>query len=286
MAILVTGANGQLGRALQKLLPDGVFTDSDSLNIADEQAVNSFDLSRFEAVINAAAYTNVDGCETEPGTNLAWQVNSQAVANLAMATRVSQIPLVSVSTDYVFDGTSSKPYQEADPIRPLNMYGATKAAGEFASRLNANHYLVRTSWLYGDGHNFVRTMLDLSRTKKELTVVSDQIGRPTSATDLAQALLELLKTKAEPGIYHFSNSGRPVSWAYFARAIFKEAKLDCQVRDTSTEEHYQNVTTPYAKRPLYSVFSLNKIEKAGINLTDWQTSLATYIGQEPKNGRS
>lgn len=277
MKVLVTGSNGQLGRALQPLLPKGVFTDSGQLDIANSDAVDNFNWTGVQAIINAAAYTNVDGAEQDQQT--AHKVNADGVANLARIATKHSIPLVQVSTDYVFDGTSTTPYQTDSPINPKSVYGSTKAAGEQAAAQTTQHHIVRTSWVYGDGSNFVRTMLRLGRERDHITVVGDQIGRPTNANDLANVLVKLLQIKAPPGIYHATNAGEPISWADFATEIFKLAKINCVVEPITTSQYLEG-KIGIAPRPAYSVLALDSLTVAGITMPDWRESLQNYLNKE------
>lgn len=277
MPALITGANGQLGRALCQLLPDARATDASQLDITDAAAVNAYDWADITAIYNAAAYTNVDGAETE--TVLAEQVNHIGVANLAQIARERNIPLIQISTDYVFDGAATELIPEDAPIHPESVYGKTKAGGEQAALKAPKHYIVRTSWVYGDGNNFVRTMLRLGANRDELTVVNDQYGRPTSAQDLAKALIELVEKPADYGVYNFQNSGEVITWANFAQAIFVEANLACKVAGITTSE-YTEGKPGIAPRPVYSALALAKIESAGIRSRPWPEALKEYIDQE------
>lgn len=279
MSVVITGSSGQLGQELQALYPGAMAVDQAELDIADVSAVKAFDWSEVEVIFNAAAYTNVDGAETADGKTAARQANVDGVKNLAAVARDRDITLFHVSTDYVFDGTKDGPYAEDDAVNPLGAYGATKAEGdEFVLKV-PRHYLVRTSWVIGNGPNFVRTMLKLGAERDELTVVSDQIGRPTFARDLAGALKHLYEAEAPHGIYHFSNDGGPVSWANFARAIFKAAGVDCTVHDTTTAEYFRDKPEA-APRPLNSMLDLAKIKATGLTIRDWQTALADYIAKQ------
>ena len=277
MPALITGANGQLGLELRKLLPDAIATDSAELDITDAAAVQRYDWSGVDAIYNSAAFTDVDGAETQ--ADLADRVNHLGAANLAEAARAHHIPLIHLSTDYVFDGTATEPYPVDAPLNPQSQYGKTKATGEQAVAQAPQHYIIRTSWLYGDGNNFVRTMLRLGRERNELTVVNDQRGRPTSALDLAQALVHLVRHKAPYGTYHFSNAGSVISWAEFAAAIFQIAKIDCKVTPITTAEYLKG-KTGIAPRPAYGALDLASIEAVGITPPDWHDSLADYIRAE------
>jgi len=185
MKALIVGANGQLGQELRALFPQAQAVDFKELDISDSGAVQNYDWSKFEIILNAAAYTKVDESETPEGMVKAWMVNALGVANLASAARQHRLSLVHVSTDYVFDGLKQGEYSEDNPIKPQSNYGRSKAAGDLAATSAPNHYLIRTSWVIGKGPNFVRTMLKLGSERNEVSVVDDQQGRPTFASDLA-----------------------------------------------------------------------------------------------------
>lgn len=276
--ILITGAGGQLGRALQELYPNARATDSKDLDITDEAAMKNFDWGNVEVIINAAAYTNVDGAETEEGRAAAEAVNDKAVGNLAGIATDKDMLLVHISTEYVFDG-SHGPHKEDESPSPLSVYGKTKAAGDQKAGTVPRHYIVRTSWVVGDGKNFVRTMLGLGGKGISPAVVADQIGRPTFTNVLAAAIKFLIDNTAEYGIYNVSNEGDPVSWADFTRAIFKEAGYDLAVSDTTTAEYFADKPQA-AKRPLNSLFDLSKIESLGFKPSDWHDDLHEYVNKE------
>jgi len=281
MKIIITGSKGQLGRSIQELshgYPElsFVFTDIEELDISDANQVDQFFASEKPAVVvNCAAYTAVDKAEKEE--LIAEKINHHAVANLAMACKKSGVKLIHISTDYLFDGNKSTPYHEKDIVRPSSVYGITKLEGETALlRAEIKSMIIRTSWLYSPyGNNFVKTMLRLGKEKAELAVVSDQIGTPTYAGDLAEALLHILKKTATDsqnfvtGIYHYSNEG-VASWYDFAKAIFElTPDLHCQVRPIDTISY----PTP-AARPLYSVLNKSKIKVTfGIKIPYWRDSL-------------
>jgi dTDP-4-dehydrorhamnose reductase len=269
VTLLVTGANGQLGRALQQLAPHARFTDRRSLDIADGASVSAFDFNGVTAIVNAAAWTGVDAAEDEPLT--AFEANATGVTHLAIAARRLEIPLVQVSTDYVFPGTATTPIPVDAPVSPLGAYGATKAAGEAAAALAPRHLVVRTSWVYGDGHNFVRTMRRLAATRDEVSVVCDQLGRPTNARDLAAAVLRLLDLDAPAGTYHATGTGDVVSWADVAVAAL--AGTTCQVRPITTAEY----GAAKAQRPAYSALAVSpEVEPV---MRDWRVALAEFLSR-------
>ncbi|MBW3568509.1 NAD(P)-dependent oxidoreductase [Candidatus Parcubacteria bacterium] len=274
----ITGANGQLGTALRQKYPKASYADIDLLDITDTKSVAEFDWSGVEVLINAAAYTNVDGAEGQEGRRTAWSVNSSAVANLAEIARDNKITLVHVSTDYVFDGSNNN-HDEDEPFSPLSVYGASKAAGDIAAGLAPKHYILRTSWVIGEGKNFVRTMVGLAEKNVSPKVVNDQIGRLTFTKTLVGAIDHLLQTKAEFGVYNVSNAGDPASWADITRAIFAElGRDDLSVSNTTTEEYYAG-KSGIAPRPLQSTLDLAKIKTAGFNPSAWQEELKSYLRQ-------
>jgi dTDP-4-dehydrorhamnose 3,5-epimerase len=277
--VLITGCNGQLGRALRARHPGAIAVDVGELDIADARAVAAFDWSGVDLVLNAAGYTNVNGAETAEGRPAAWRVNAHAVANLAGVALQRRITLVHVSTDYVFDGTRA-PYAEDAGFSPLSVYGASKAAGDVAAGLVPRHYLLRTSWVIGDGKNFVRTILDLARRGVNPAVVSDQIGRPTFTAELVRAIDHLLATGAAYGTYNVSNDGPPVSWAEFTREIFRQAGVANTVTDVTTAA-YEAGAGVVAPRPPGSTLALAKLAATGFASRDWRESLRDYLAAGP-----
>ena len=276
--VLITGANGQLGRALQAVYPQAIKTDADELDITSAEALKNFNWDKVEVIINAAAYTNVDGAETKDGEAAAWLVNDTAVGNLADVATVKDLILVHVSTDYVFDGSKS-PHKEDEPFSPLSKYGKTKAAGDQKAAKVPKHYIIRTSWAIGQGKNFVRTMLELGQKGVSPTVVSDQIGRPTFTSGLAKAIKHLIDNHADYGTYNVTNEGEPVSWADLTREIFKIAGIEQTVSNTTSKEYYKNKPES-APRPLNSVMDLTKIEASGFKPRDWRDDLEDYVKKE------
>jgi dTDP-4-dehydrorhamnose reductase len=280
MSMLITGANGQLGRALQSQYPEAKSADITELDTTSRESVQNFDWSGISVILNAAAYTNVDGAETAEGRIAAWRVNADAVANLVAVAAQKNAVLVHFSTDYVFDGAKT-PHTEDELFSPLSVYGASKAAGDIAASLAPKHYILRTSWVIGEGKNFVRTMIGLAEKNVSPTVVADQIGRPSFTTELARAIKHLLDARAPFGTYNTSNSGEPVSWADFTRAIFAGMKADLQVTDTTTTEYFAG-KAGIAPRPLNSVFDLGKLQATGFLSRDWRENLSEYIQTELK----
>lgn len=276
--ILITGASGQVGRALSQIYPNVIKTDSAELDITDTKALQNFDWSSVQAIINTAAYTNVDGAETPEGKDLAWAINDEAVGKLADIAAKNDLLLVHISTAYVFDGTK-KIYTEDDAINPLGQYAKSKAAGDQKAAKAPKHYIIRTDSVIGDGKNFVRTMLSLGEKGIAPTVVSDQITRPTFTSEIAKAIKFLIDKPAEFGVYNLTNEGEPVSWADFTRAIFTEADIDLKVTDTTLQE-YAAGKPGIAPRPLNSVLDLAKIEAIGFKPNNWHDDLKKYVNRE------
>ncbi len=265
MKIVVTGANGQLGRSIRRLSVehrelDFIFTDIDSLDIGNRDAVLAFaETHPVDFIVNCAAYTAVDKAEEEE--EQCRRINTDAVAYLGEAAQHIGARILHVSTDYVFGGDSYMPYQESDSVSPTSVYGRTKLAGEKAlSAVCPNAIIVRTAWLYSEyGHNFMKTMLRLGAERPEIRVVNDQIGSPTYAGDLAEAILSLLEKERQgeqnSGIYHYTNEG-VCSWYDFAHSIIRIAGLPAKVIPIPTREY-----PTAAKRPAYSVLSKEKIKR-------------------------
>lgn len=278
MKTVITGANGQLGKAFRSLVPEAVFLSRDEFDLSEPAATLREKLRNLkpDVVINCAAYTKVDQAETEP--ELAHKINSAAVKALAEACASLNARFITYSTDYVFDGTECEGgYRESDPVNPRSVYGQSKVEGEQAITNLPNCTVIRTSWVFGDSANFVRTMLNLAdKGLSEVSVVNDQIGRPTYAPDLAQATLKLLEQTDLPAIIHVTNEGEPTSWADLARETFAIADKAVTVNPISTEEFFKNKTL-YAKRPHYSVLNLDLLHNLGVTLRPWQDALQDYL---------
>lgn len=258
---LVLGAGGQLGRALLRARPAARGLTRDGLDITDAGAVAALDLSDVSAVVNAAAWTAVDAAETTSGRRGAWAANAAALTHLTAAARTAGIPLVHVSTDYIFDGTVPV-HDEDEPAAPLSVYGQTKAAGEHVVATWERHYNIRTSWLIGDGGNFVATMARLARQGARPEVVDDQFGRLTFAEDLAAGIWHLLDAGAPFGTYHLSNGGPTMTWADVARLVFAGLGRDPgDVVACSTAAWAAG--RPVATRPRHSTLSLTRLEATG-----------------------
>lgn len=274
--IIVTGANGQLGRAVNLQYADSteyelINTDVEELDITSIDKVMEFvrDVRPY-AVINCAAYTAVDACEKEE--DLAFRINALGARNLSIAAGETGAKLMHVSTDYVFDGKGSRPYRETDPTGPQGAYGRTKLAGEnFVREFCSRHYIVRTAWLYGDGKNFVKTMLRLSETNDKVRVVMDQVGSPTSAGELAKAIAYLLPTE-NYGLFHGTCEG-DCSWAEFTKEIFRLAGKSTVVEAITSEEY-----GAAAKRPAYSILENYMLKMTtDFMFADWHDAIAEYI---------
>jgi dTDP-4-dehydrorhamnose reductase len=276
--LFIVGAGGQLGQALQAQYPHAKSADVDELDITNAESVQNFDWSNVSVILNAAAFTNVDGAESPEGRVAAWKVNASAVANLLSVAQKHDISLVHISTDYVFDGTKA-PHTQDEPFSPLSVYGNSKAAGDIVVGLLAKHYILRTSWVIGEGKNFVRTMLGVGEKGINPTVVADQIGRLTFTRELVKAIDHLLQNQVAFGTYNVSNSGDIVSWAEITRSIFKEAGYDLTVTDTTTEEYFAG-KEGIAPRPLESAFELAKLQSTGFTSTDWRDDLRDYVQKE------
>ncbi|MDH2443072.1 bifunctional dTDP-4-dehydrorhamnose 3,5-epimerase family protein/NAD(P)-dependent oxidoreductase [Amnibacterium sp. CER49] len=272
---LVLGAGGQLGRALREVLPDAEFADRAAFDLTDPAAWSSRRWRDYGTIVNAAAYTAVDRAETPEGRAAAWAVNVTAVAELARVATANGITLVHVSSDYVFDG-SRDPHREDEPLAPLGVYGQTKAAGDALVSTVPRHYLVRTSWVIGDGANFVRTMASLAERGVDPSVVDDQVGRLTFAEDLAAGIAHLLATGAPFGTYHLSNSGEPASWAAIAKRVFALVGADPErVTGVTTEAYFAGKAA--APRPLRSTLDLGKLAATGFVPRDQLDALEAHL---------
>lgn len=274
--VIVTGANGQLGRAVNQQYAGSaeyelINTDVGELDITSIDRVMEFVRNiKPYAIINCAAYTAVEACEQEE--DLAFRINAIGARNLSIAASETGAKLMHVSTDYVFDGNGSRPYRETDPTGPQGAYGRTKLAGEnFVKEFSERHYIVRTAWLYGDGKNFVKTMLRLSETNDKVRVVKDQVGSPTSAVELAKAIAYLLPTE-NYGLFHGTCEG-DCSWAQFTEEIFRLAGRKMLVEPITSEEYGAAV-----KRPAYSILE-NYMFKLTTDymFADWHDAVAEYL---------
>ena len=282
MKILITGAYGMLGSDLREVLisHELILTGSKDLDITDENKVYQFISEKSpDIVINAAAYTAVDNCETH--YNDEYAVNSLGPKYLAIACKNKNIPLIHISTDYVFEGNKKIPLVDEDKIGPRTVYGKTKLEGEKFIQENCQKYfIIRTAWLFGiNGKNFVQTMLNLSKSQKEIRVVNDQIGSPTFSYDLAMSIKELLNSD-KYGIYHLTNKGE-CSWYEFAKKIFELSKIDVNVIPVSSEEYPRP-----AQRPHYSVLSNQKWINSGFTpMRNYEDALNQYLNLKVKESK-
>ncbi len=276
---LVLGSAGQVGRALQSVFPSSVGVDLPELDLTDDAQLDRWPWADHDVVLNAAAYTAVDLAETPDGRRAAWALNAGIPASLARLAVRHGFTLVHYSTDYVFDGTRDE-HDEEEPLSPLGVYAQAKAAGDLALRAVPRHYLLRTSWVVGDGANFVRTMARLADEGASPAVVSDQIGRLTFADELARATHHLIEQGAPYGTYHVTNGGPPMSWAEVAREVFALRGRDPDdVRPVSTEEYTAGRTI--APRPASGVLSMRRIEATGFEPRDAVEALRDYASSLP-----
>jgi dTDP-4-dehydrorhamnose reductase len=273
--LVVTGGRGQLGRALGARVPEAVLLDIDELDLTDGEAVVRMlcDL-RPETIIHGGAYTAVDAAESDPEGARA--VNAGGTRAVATAAEALGARLVYISTDYVFDGTRGEPYPEDHPTGPLSVYGATKLEGEQAAAGVERHLIVRTSWVFGEGKNFIGAILGAARTRMELSVVDDQWGRPTYAVDLAGGILELLGREAT-GTFHLQGGGDPGTWADVAEAALAAARSPTRVARVTTAEYDSRRTGRTAPRPTYSVLDCSKAAGLGVVLRPWGEAVEEYV---------
>jgi dTDP-4-dehydrorhamnose reductase len=279
--IVVLGANGQLGTCLKKEAPSYlasslVFLSSSDLDITDKNAVTHFlAKDNYTFCVNCAAYTNVDGAEDEE--DMAYKINAEAAGVLAKACEQNQIKLIHISTDFVFDGAKNSPYKETDDTNPLGVYGKTKLDGEKAiQEVTDKFFIIRTSWLYSEfGKNFMKTMINLSKTRDGLSVVSDQIGTPTYAVDLAKVIFKIIELDSDKyGIYHYSNKG-VLSWFDFASKIFELKRIPIDLSPIATKDYPTK-----AQRPLYSVLDKTKIiSNFDITIENWENRLEVALNE-------
>jgi dTDP-4-dehydrorhamnose 3,5-epimerase len=281
---LVLGGGGQLGRALRESYSGTShveFAERADLDLTTTDFEHARRWRDYDTIINATAYTAVDAAETPDGRRAAWASNVNGVGTLARVATANGITLVHVSSDYVFDGTSSRPYREDEPLSPLGVYGQTKAAADQIVATVPKHYIVRTSWVIGDGRNFVRTMLSLASRGVDPAVVNDQRGRLTFTSELARAIRHLIETKPPHGIYNATGSGAVTTWADIARQVFTLAGHDPnRVTGVSTDEYFASMDVPIAPRPANSVLDLAKIEATGYVADDAGEKLLDYVRRE------
>ena len=272
---------GRAGRALQADFPDADLVDlvegarDGVLDVSDPVQVTAFPWHEYQLVLNAAAYTAVDKAETEEGRAAAWAANASAPAALARIATEHRLTLVHYSTDYVFDGTADL-HTEDEGYSPLGVYAQSKAAGDIAVATTPRHYIVRTSWVIGDGHNFVRTMQKLAYDGVSPTVVHDQVGRLTFTPDLSRATRHLVSTAAPYGIYNVQGAGRVTSWADLAMEVFRLSGRDAGDVTPVTTEEYVDGRAGISPRPANGVLDLSKIQATGFQPADHLEQLAAY----------
>lgn len=284
--VLVTGGNGQLGGFVAPVLADHELLltdvqeseDVQAMDITDSEQVNRiFQQFKPDFLVHCAAYTAVDAAEEHP--DIATAVNYKGTRNLAKACKVHGVGMIYISTDYVFNGTKRTPYFPQDTCDPLGVYGGTKRKGEIAMQGLPKYWILRTSWLFGQG-NFPEAMLKLAAKMPEVSVVADQYGRPTWAHDLALAIKDFVEKQPEFGIYHVTGDGPVVSWAEFAEEIFRLANTGTVVKPIKYSDYIAGKAgQTIAPRPNYSALDLAKTKAAGIHLADWRDSLRTYLSK-------
>lgn len=280
MKILITGANGMLAKAVREQFKNEelICTDVEELDITNLEATQKFvEEVKPEYIINCAAYTAVDKAEED--RELAEKVNAIGPKNLAIAAKQNDVTLVHISTDYVFGGDKdiAEYYTEEEPKEPVTVYGITKLHGEENIKANCDkYYIFRTAWLYGDGKNFVRTMISLGKDRDEVAVVTDEHGSPTYAVDLASIISQAIEKQIPYGIYHATNQGF-TTWFEFTKKIFELAGIDCKVNETTAAEFKRA-----AKRPSNSQLSKDKLLNAGVSVPQYEDALARYLKEEMK----
>ncbi|WP_299259090.1 dTDP-4-dehydrorhamnose reductase [uncultured Aquimarina sp.] len=273
--VLVTGSKGQLGQCIKLASANFinlelVFTNSKEFDITNNESISSFlKENHFDYVINCAAYTNVEKAEKE--SQKAFLINAEGTKNIAEACKVNDVRLIHISTDYVFDGNKNTPYIENDIPNPINEYGKSKLKGEqYIQEILKKYFIIRTSWLYSEfGNNFFKTIIKKSRTEKKLSIITSETGSPTNANDLAEFVLEIIRSKVDKyGIYHFSNEGEATWYDFAKEIIYNLGKVD-----TIKLEKIDNYPT-FAKRPDYSVLNKKKsMESFSLNILNWKDSL-------------
>jgi dTDP-4-dehydrorhamnose reductase/dTDP-4-dehydrorhamnose 3,5-epimerase len=276
---LVIGSSGQLAKSLRKSIPQATFLSRRDYDLSDIAFDLPSDFGSYKWVINAAAFTDVDGAESAIGRKSAWSTNVHGLASLVAACKREDVGLVHVSSDYVFDGESNTAYLEEDKLCPLGVYGQTKAAGEVLVATLDRHQIIRTSWVVGEGKNFVSTMKRLASENKSVSVVDDQIGRLTFADDLANAIKDLLQLDFI-GVANVSNSGVATSWYQIAKRIYENQGRDSGLVNPVSTPEYLEGKPSVSPRPKFSVLSLAKLESLGISMPNWEASLSRFLGEE------
>ncbi|NYD68519.1 sugar nucleotide-binding protein [Agromyces atrinae] len=280
---LVLGAGGQLGRALAARFAGNSrfeFAQRSDIELGTTDLETVRNWRDYDTIINASAYTAVDTAETELGRSDAWRSNVSGVADLARLSLRHRLTVVHISSDYVFDGTGQAAYSEDERVNPLGVYGQTKAAGDAIIAMLPNHYILRTSWVIGDGNNFVRTMWNLAQRGVSPSVVDDQRGRLTFASDIAEAVEHLLAVRPAYGTYNISSGGPVLTWAQIAQLVYASAgRSITDVTPVSTVEYFANAAAPVAPRPAHSTLDLSKITATGYTPADGAVALNDYLSQ-------
>ncbi|TWF80305.1 dTDP-4-dehydrorhamnose reductase [Pseudonocardia hierapolitana] len=277
---MIVGAAGRVGSSLARSFPEATCLKRGDLDVGDPCTVARFGWSRDDVVLNAAGYTDVDAAQSRAGSAAAWRTNHVGAANLAQAAIRHRFVLLHLSTDYVFSGRTTGAISEDAPVDPLNVYGESKAAGDSEVARTPRHYIVRTSWVVGEGENFVRRMLRLAHAGQRPTIVDDQFGRLTFADDLCAAIRHLVVHRPAFGTYNVTNDGTPATWAAIARKVFIAAgRRDEDVSGRTTREFLAEFPKK-AERPLNSVLDLGKARGVGIELHDWEPRLKEYLERE------
>jgi dTDP-4-dehydrorhamnose reductase len=274
--ILILGAHGQLGLALQAKYPGARATSSQELDITNAQAVADFDWAGIKYILNAAAYTNVPEAENTEGRIAAWKTNATAVSYLAKVVRDHDITLIHISTAYVFNGELDM-HTEDEPLSPLSSYGSSKAAGDIAASQAGKYFIVRTSAVIGDGKNFVRSIYGLGKREISPKVVADETDRLTFTSEIVRGIDFILEKQAPYGVYNITNSGDVVSWAEVARAVYAAAGYEGLTVSDSTAAEYFAGQAIADKRPRHGALNLAKMQNLGFVFTNWRDDLKKYI---------
>lgn len=273
---IIVGAGGQVGKEICKLYPNARAVTREELDISSREQVEAFDWSKYDTIINAAAYVNADHSETSEGRDKTWKANAVGPRNLAEVAIRHSMHLIHFSSEYVFDGTKQN-HDENEIFTPLSVYGQSKAAADLAVSLVPKHHILRTTWVVGDGHNFIKTMKNLADMRINPKVVHDQFGRLTFVSELGRAVKHILDRDIDSGTYNLSNSGKVSSWAELAAMTFELSGHDKdRVQFISTDE-YKKEKVPFAPRPTYSDLDLRKIQLTGFESEDYEPLLESYI---------
>ena len=277
--ILITGSEGQVGKALTQQYPDAKAVSRATLDISDLTQVETFNWDQYDVIINAAAYVNADHSETDEGREKTWQANATGPRNLAQAALKYGLQLIHISSEYVFDGKKEN-HTEDEKFSPLSVYGETKAAGDLVVSLVPEHYIFRTTWVVGEGHNFIRTMMRLAGLRIDPAVVDDQYGRLTFASEIVRAIDHAITNEIPYGTYNVSNSGKIMTWAEIAAKTYELSGHDAsRVKFISTDE-YRKDKEHFAPRPIHSDLDLTKLQETGFISQDFAPLLEDYIKNE------